>query len=219
MLAGSSDSPMWKRGWRAFSSIVTRQPRCASSVEIVDPPGPPPTTTTSQSNVCAIAPSIPESPVIVQTWVGRPPIIYIHQSSPATPSPDVFQPGHASTPCHRPADSVAAAGAGRLRGAGAGGRTAAPRFPEPAFGAVAAAGVAAGGVAPPQPCRAVGVGGARGAVAGTGAARPRGARADGAAGGVPGCRLMARSEEHTSELQSPVHLVCRLLLEKKKNNK
>src|SRR5438876_7809196 len=25
----------------------------------------------------------------------------------------------------------------------------------------------------------------------------------------------ARSEEHTSELQSPVHLVCRLLLEKK----
>src|SRR5690348_17559134 len=32
----------------------------------------------------------------------------------------------------------------------------------------------------------------------------------------------ARSEEHTSELQSPVHLVCRLLLEKKKkkqNNK
>src|SRR5690348_17991868 len=32
--------------------------------------------------------------------------------------------------------------------------------------------------------------------------------------------LMAagRSEEHTSELQSPVHLVCRLLLEKKKHN-
>src|SRR5690348_17978142 len=29
------------------------------------------------------------------------------------------------------------------------------------------------------------------------------------------CRL-TRSEEHTSELQSPVHLVCRLLLEKKK---
>src|SRR5690348_18123438 len=27
-----------------------------------------------------------------------------------------------------------------------------------------------------------------------------------------------RSEEHTSELQSPVHLVCRLLLEKKKTN-
>src|SRR5258708_26425880 len=27
-----------------------------------------------------------------------------------------------------------------------------------------------------------------------------------------------RSEEHTSELQSPDHLVCRLLLEKKKQN-
>src|SRR5438876_4288650 len=27
-----------------------------------------------------------------------------------------------------------------------------------------------------------------------------------------------RSEEHTSELQSPVHLVCRLLLEKKKRD-
>src|SRR5690348_17834083 len=27
-----------------------------------------------------------------------------------------------------------------------------------------------------------------------------------------------RSEEHTSELQSPVHLVCRLLLEKKKRH-
>src|SRR5690348_18025615 len=29
-------------------------------------------------------------------------------------------------------------------------------------------------------------------------------------------RSAPRSEEHTSELQSPVHLVCRLLLEKKK---
>src|SRR4051794_41725536 len=29
-------------------------------------------------------------------------------------------------------------------------------------------------------------------------------------------RARSRSEEHTSELQSPVHLVCRLLLEKKK---
>src|SRR2546422_5291053 len=28
----------------------------------------------------------------------------------------------------------------------------------------------------------------------------------------------ARSEEHTSELQSRLHLVCRLLLEKKKNS-
>src|SRR5438876_8633374 len=30
---------------------------------------------------------------------------------------------------------------------------------------------------------------------------------------------LRRSEEHTSELQSPVHLVCRLLLEKKKKNR
>src|SRR3990170_7109627 len=29
---------------------------------------------------------------------------------------------------------------------------------------------------------------------------------------------MCRSEEHTSELQSPDHLVCRLLLEKKKKH-
>src|SRR5690348_4325193 len=33
-----------------------------------------------------------------------------------------------------------------------------------------------------------------------------------------GLRLFSRSEEHTSELQSPVHLVCRLLLEKKNKN-
>src|SRR5688500_19679678 len=32
-----------------------------------------------------------------------------------------------------------------------------------------------------------------------------------------GLRIRARSEEHTSELQSPCNLVCRLLLEKKKN--
>src|SRR5438876_3865586 len=31
--------------------------------------------------------------------------------------------------------------------------------------------------------------------------------------------MLERSEEHTSELQSPVHLVCRLLLEKKKKKK
>src|SRR5438876_9264049 len=33
--------------------------------------------------------------------------------------------------------------------------------------------------------------------------------------GPPAEDASARSEEHTSELQSPVHLVCRLLLEKK----
>src|SRR5437764_6362755 len=31
-------------------------------------------------------------------------------------------------------------------------------------------------------------------------------------------RVAERSEEHTSELQSPMYLVCRLLLEKKKKN-
>src|SRR5258708_13639255 len=33
------------------------------------------------------------------------------------------------------------------------------------------------------------------------------------------CCPRQRSEEHTSELQSPDHLVCRLLLEKKKEDK
>src|SRR5690348_17434785 len=36
------------------------------------------------------------------------------------------------------------------------------------------------------------------------------------AGAYPSDEFAERSEEHTSELQSPVHLVCRLLLEKKK---
>src|SRR5690348_17997198 len=34
--------------------------------------------------------------------------------------------------------------------------------------------------------------------------------------GTTSFAIVRRSEEHTSELQSPVHLVCRLLLEKKK---
>src|SRR5258708_35631595 len=38
-----------------------------------------------------------------------------------------------------------------------------------------------------------------------------------AAGNQRRGRAGVRSEEHTSELQSPDHLVCRLLLEKKKN--
>src|SRR5690554_7376028 len=37
--------------------------------------------------------------------------------------------------------------------------------------------------------------------------------------GRPMSILMSRSEEHTSELQSRPHLVCRLLLEKKKKNR
>src|SRR5687768_17966773 len=34
----------------------------------------------------------------------------------------------------------------------------------------------------------------------------------------PSASMSIRSEEHTSELQSRLHLVCRLLLEKKKKN-
>src|SRR2546426_8047691 len=36
---------------------------------------------------------------------------------------------------------------------------------------------------------------------------------------VPESECHARSEEHTSELQSPCNLVCRLLLEKKKKHR
>src|SRR5947208_11608262 len=51
------------------------------------------------------------------------------------------------------------------------------------------------------------------------------ARPDRIASGRPARRTIffrlrpLRSEEHTSELQSPDHIVCRLLLEKKKTNK
>src|SRR5205809_2767771 len=41
----------------------------------------------------------------------------------------------------------------------------------------------------------------------------------GSLGDTVAARIEARSEEHTSELQSRLHLVCRLLLEKKKNKK
>src|SRR2546422_7099749 len=47
-----------------------------------------------------------------------------------------------------------------------------------------------------------------------------GLRGRGGAGFPPGLKwsfMPKRSEEHTSELQSRLHLVCRLLLEKKKN--
>src|SRR5437879_3898325 len=54
----------------------------------------------------------------------------------------------------------------------------------------------------------------------------KGPRGRGAAGKVPvfgllkrGGKVYARSEEHTSELQSPMYLVCRLLLEKKKRTR
>src|SRR2546422_2329859 len=56
---------------------------------------------------------------------------------------------------------------------------------------------------------------------GAAAARRRGSWPRSCQGAGPGCngwhdRYRRRSEEHTSELQSRLHLVCRLLLEKKK---
>src|SRR5690348_17365883 len=51
-------------------------------------------------------------------------------------------------------------------------------------------------------------------------AHPRFERLGAERGVLPRLELGAqRSEEHTSELQSPVHLVCRLLLEKKNKNR
>src|SRR5258708_16513345 len=46
--------------------------------------------------------------------------------------------------------------------------------------------------------------------------RPRLRQAPASSPGAIRWRKSGRSEEHTSELQSPDHLVCRLLLEKKK---
>src|SRR5256885_8206306 len=54
-----------------------------------------------------------------------------------------------------------------------------------------------------------------------GVLHPAGRRASGESPGIAARivrrHLRWRSEEHTSELQSPCNLVCRLLLEKKKN--
>src|SRR2546426_9099745 len=47
----------------------------------------------------------------------------------------------------------------------------------------------------------------------------RRAAASGVSDGERQARHIERSEEHTSELQSPCNLVCRLLLEKKKKKK
>src|SRR5258708_24635084 len=47
--------------------------------------------------------------------------------------------------------------------------------------------------------------------------RSRSRRCGSARTTCPSSSSTSRSEEHTSELQSPDHLVCRLLLEKKKN--
>src|SRR5262245_64993735 len=53
----------------------------------------------------------------------------------------------------------------------------------------------------------------------TPACRPRSVSAPGDHAHHPAKAMRARSEEHTSELQSLRHLVCRLLLEKKKKKK
>src|SRR5690348_18135215 len=53
---------------------------------------------------------------------------------------------------------------------------------------------------------------------GAGPDRPPARTGGGPPGDRRGDRAGPRSEEHTSELQSPVHLVCRLLLVKKKRH-
>src|SRR5437762_6465027 len=47
--------------------------------------------------------------------------------------------------------------------------------------------------------------------------RPRPMRCSAMPGAAVAAHRASRSEEHTSELQSPMYLVCRLLLEKKKH--
>src|SRR5258708_23260829 len=49
--------------------------------------------------------------------------------------------------------------------------------------------------------------------------RAAGSNSSGCSAAPPASAARTRSEEHTSELQSPDHLVCRLLLEKKKKTK
>src|SRR5690348_17380101 len=80
-----------------------------------------------------------------------------------------------------------------------------PICPGPRAGAVDPGGLPLGGV-----------GGVRAAAGPAGGGGPAGRWSHRRAGHRPRRR---RSEEHTSELQSPVHLVCRLLLEKKKKKK
>src|SRR2546426_7289641 len=60
---------------------------------------------------------------------------------------------------------------------------------------------------------------ARGRLVGLAEQGREGARRLGGRAPLRRVRRGVRSEEHTSELQSPCNLVCRLLLEKKKNNK
>src|SRR2546422_4984976 len=63
----------------------------------------------------------------------------------------------------------------------------------------------------------VGLSGARQCVAQNGVTRAAGSGSR--RGQCHGLLTVGRSEEHTSELQSRLHLVCRLLLEKKKKKR
>src|SRR5256885_9342209 len=68
----------------------------------------------------------------------------------------------------------------------------------------------------PQPERRRRLGGGLPGAGGPALAVPADERAQEARGERVALRDAARSEEHTSELQSPCNLVCRLLLEKQK---
>src|SRR5256885_12885638 len=65
-----------------------------------------------------------------------------------------------------------------------------------------------------RPLRILGAGGK--VTRRAGRANPDGLHGAYSAGPRRTMRIVVRSEEHTSELQSPCNLVCRLLLEKKK---
>src|SRR5437762_10056843 len=69
----------------------------------------------------------------------------------------------------------------------------------------------------PLPCRSA----PTGSRPGSGGACPHPGRLAHASDGCrpPAAVLRCRSEEHTSELQSPMYLVCRLLLEKKNRHR
>src|SRR5207244_13188622 len=79
---------------------------------------------------------------------------------------------------------------------------------------------AAEGVGSGTPLHVAGAAEGSGGVEGAGVAvveirRGAAGNGEGGAGAGQGSAEVDRSEEHTSELQSPDHLVCRLLLEKK----
>src|SRR2546426_5316615 len=72
-------------------------------------------------------------------------------------------------------------------------------------------------ILPARPLCAPGRISSRTRLAGEGATIHRGVPAGRSPAGLQQSCQRSRSEEHTSELQSPCNLVCRLLLEKKKN--